>query len=70
MRKLRTFLACCDRGRDWLIEETWCETCGASDLGLNDAAEREEQGVRHIVGACAVCGTEVRCVVVEIERAA
>jgi hypothetical protein len=61
MPKLRTFLTVCGEGRHWLIEESWCEACGETDLGLDEPVESEDRGARHIGGKCAACGAAVRC---------
>lgn len=67
MRKLRNFLARCEAGRYWLIEESWCEACGEADLGLSDPVEYEENGARYIEGKCMSCRTTVRSVILEID---
>ena len=45
--------------RRWLIENTWCDTCDAADLGLTDPVEYEEEGEIILEGKCRKCGGRV-----------
>jgi len=45
--------------QEMLIAETWCDYCGAHDLGLLDPYEFEVNGVVYLEGRCARCEREV-----------
>ena len=59
MRIVRDFqLRTVDEQR-WLSTNTWCETCGKADLGLENPIEYEEGGVVFVLGRCRKCGIVV-----------
>ena len=51
--------------QQWMLENTWCDTCGEADLGMHDVREFVEDGVVFVEGSCSKCGALVRSEVVE-----
>jgi hypothetical protein len=51
-----------------LQENTWCESCGMSDLGMAQPDEYEEDGRVFLEGACAVCGNPIKTEIVDQRR--
>lgn len=46
--------------REWLVENTWCDSCNAADLGLDSPREYAEDGRIFVEGLCRKCGSTVR----------
>ena len=51
--------------QEFLIENTWCDICNKSDLGLNNPKEYEENGRVFISGDCRACGNKVVSEIIE-----
>ncbi len=51
--------------RSWMIESTWCDTCGLPDLGIENPMEFEEDGHVYIEGSCRICGRRLMTEVVD-----
>ena len=49
----------------WLVDNTWCESCGMYDLGMLDPEEYELDGRIFIEGRCRVCGRELKSEIVD-----
>ena len=43
-----------------MLDNTWCDTCEAADLGMTEPTEYEESGRTFIEGKCKGCGTIIR----------
>ena len=46
--------------QEWMLENTWCDTCRETDIGISSPLEYEEDGVIYIEGQCCRCGQTVR----------
>jgi len=45
--------------RVWMIENTWCDTCAAADIGMKEPLEYEENGLLYVEDKCLTCGKRV-----------
>lgn len=43
----------------WVLENTWCATCAAADIGMSEPLEYEEDGLLYVEGTCIKCGKRV-----------
>ena len=50
--------------QEWMLENTWCDQCGAADLGMIDPFEYEEDGIVYVSGSCKKCGETVKSEVI------
>ena len=53
--------------QQWMIENTWCDTCQEADLGIVEPMEFELDDKVFIEGCCKKCGAIVTSEVVEKE---
>ncbi len=51
--------------RSWLLQNTWCEICLKSDLGMDMPTEYEMNGKIYLSGFCTVCGSEINSEIIE-----
>jgi len=56
----RDFSARPESEQAWLLKDTWCDKCGAADLGMRDPHEYTEDGANYVEGLCLRCGGPVR----------
>ncbi len=68
VRIARKFQARSMSEQRWLQANTWCESCGMSNLGMAQADEYEEEGRVFIEGVCAVCGNPIKTEIVDQRR--
>ncbi len=54
--------------QEWLLENTWCDICNESDLGLTEPHEFEEDGEVILAGLCSRCGNQIRSILVCLDR--
>ncbi|MDG2015188.1 MAG: hypothetical protein P8J33_16905 [Pirellulaceae bacterium] len=59
-RKLRNLSARDQFGRDWLMENTWCDHCNVANLGIDKPCEYEDDGHVFIERICRGCGNLVK----------
>jgi len=59
-RKDRDFSLRPEEEQEWIIQNTWCDTCGQADLGMNFTQEYEEYGRIFVEGQCLKCGQVVQ----------
>ena len=45
--------------QEWLLENTWCESCKKADTGIENPTEFEINGILYISGFCKSCDTEL-----------
>ncbi len=45
--------------RTWMLENTWCDTCAAADIGMTEPLEYQENGLLYVEGKCFKCGNRV-----------
>jgi hypothetical protein len=64
MRSHRNFLDRPEYERRWIVDNTWCETCGKADLGIGSPQEYEEDHRIFVEGTCNECGRIVRSEIV------
>ncbi|MGB0733322.1 MAG: hypothetical protein ACPGPF_06130 [Pontibacterium sp.] len=53
------FYARSQQEQDDFLTYTWCNQCGAADLGMVEPKEYLLKGVTYIEGKCKVCGDTV-----------
>lgn len=53
--------------RNWMLANTWCETCEEADLGMTAPREYEENNRIYVEGRCRKCGRVVRSEIVHKE---
>jgi hypothetical protein len=41
--------------QEWYLRNTWCESCGKADLGIEQPELYLENGEKYISGKCKVC---------------
>ena len=66
-RRDRDFTARPQPEQEWLLQETWCDSCQAADLGMVEPHEYEEDGSVYVEGLCRNCRSVVRAEVMEWE---
>lgn len=49
------------------LEETWCDSCGKADLGIENIGIFVEGSKKVVVGNCRVCGSDCRSEIVSVE---
>ena len=64
-RIARDFATLDEATRDFVLDNTWCDSCGRADLGLENPSLYEEAGRLFVAGACRRCGSTVRSEIVE-----
>ena len=64
-RVVRKFAGRSISEQQWLLENTWCDTCTMYDLGMIDPEEYEEDGRVFIEGVCQVCGNPIKSEIVD-----
>jgi hypothetical protein len=60
MRIERDFFANPPEDQKFFLDNTWCDSCGAADLGMKDLREYEEDDRIFVEGHCLKCGSVVR----------
>jgi hypothetical protein len=60
MRLKRDFSSNPPGDQKFFLDNTWCDSCGAADLGMKDPHEYEEGGHIFVEGRCVKCGSVVR----------
>ena len=51
--------------REGLLEDTWCNSCGKADLGMDSPREYEENGRIYVEGMCRNCRCAVWSEIIE-----
>lgn len=51
-RKLRNFESRNESEKEWMLDNTWCDSCGEANLGMIESIEYEEAGVVFVEGKC------------------
>lgn len=68
MRFVRNFRARSADEQNALSKESWCDSCGKADLGIDSPVEFEEDGRVYVEGKCSRCGTHVVTEILEINN--
>lgn len=58
-KTLFDFSARSDEEQQLLLKHTWCDNCQQADLGMTNAQEYEQFGLRFVEGTCKACGEAV-----------
>lgn len=67
-RIVRNFSARPTSEQEWMLENTWCDSCREADVGMDSPQEYEEQGKIYVEGSCRRCGARVRSEVNEVDN--
>jgi hypothetical protein len=52
--------------REWHLQNTWCDSCGKADLGMDRPSEYELNGKIYLSGFCKLCGHEIKTEIIEL----
>jgi hypothetical protein len=53
------------RELQWILADTWCDTCQEADLGMIDPHEYEVNGSKIVEGTCRKCGSRIKNLITE-----